>query len=57
MKAQKQTSVKIKFNSEEYHMFMEIVRKVINGEAPLHEIGILTAKQTEFLKNLEKLLK
>lgn len=56
MKAEKKTSIKLKLNSEEHRMLMDIITKVINGENPLHEIGILNKQQLEFLKNLQKIL-
>ncbi len=56
MKAAKKTAIKLKFNSHEYHMLMEIIRKIIDGEAPLHEIGILKPEQLKFLQELQKLL-
>lgn len=56
MKADKQTSVKLKLNAEEYKMLLEIIEKIIFGESPLHEIGILNKEQLQFLKQLQKIL-
>lgn len=56
MKAKKKTAVKLKFNTTEYNAFLEIIRKVIDGEAPVHNVGILNEAQLDFLKKLQKII-
>lgn len=58
MKASKKTktAINIRFNSKEYKMFFEVICKVIDGEAPVHNIGILNDEQRKFLTNLQKIL-
>lgn len=56
MKAEKKTTVKIKLNAQEAKILQEVIDKLILGEAPFHDIGILNKIQLEFIKNLQKLL-